>query len=825
MRTECVTAVTDAIGRRLTKVELEALEDRVRGAFPRARRELMKAGTALTPATMTAAAGKIAAEGIVKAAQRAKRNAALTVAATARIDAAVRAHPGGMMKGLMSVLVRDTGDRGTTLSVEARQKAIANLALSELVESLDAVAPRFFGLLDNGTGEADVVRELFGERTGNADAKAAAEAWTKMADGMRQRFNDAGGDVGSLRNWRMPQSHSQRLIAEAGPATWVQTVLPLIDREQYVNPDGSLFSHQQMEAFLLAAYDTLSTGGLNGIRPEMGFKPAGRAVANRHAEHRELHFRNAEAFLQYQASYSERGLWDAWLGHVHKMARDTGLVEALGPNPGYMVGYWVDVATKAGEKQSAGLGIQAVYDELSGATAQAENETFARFMRGARNLQVASKLGGAVLSSVVDEATLAITARLNGLPEVQLLRNELAALNPLNQTERDLARRAGLSLDTLLHEMHRFGDDRLGAGWTDKLANATMRASGLNALTEARKRAFGVTMMSAVGKLSRQEWASIDPSDLRILESKGITSADWKVWQLARLEDWGGGNDTMLTPQAVMQVPDASIEAAGLTIVDAQRVRQEAATKLLGAILEETDIAVVTPGARERAILNQGTKTGTVQGELLRSLLMFKSFPVALIARHWMRGASLPTGSSRAAYLASLAVGTTVLGGLAMTAKDIAKGRDPKDFTQPETWVAAMLQGGGFGIFGDFLLADQTRYGHSFAETLAGPMVGTVSDLYGLSVGNVHQAAAGEETHAGAEAVRFAQSNAPLINLWYTRAALNHLFFHQVQEYLSPGYLVRMKQRAERDSGQRFWWAPGDVLPERGPDFAAAVGG
>src|SRR3546814_2024846 len=86
------------------------------------------------------------------------------------------------------------------------------------------------------------------------------------------------------------------------------------------------------------------------------------------------------------------------------------------------------------------------------------------------------------------------------------------------------------------------------------------------------------------------------------------------------------------------------------------------------------------------------------------------------------------------------------------------------------------------------------------------------------------QAARWEDTHVGAELVRFTRSNAPAANLWYTKAATDHLVFHQFQEFFSPGYLRRMKRRARNEFDQEFWWEPGDKVPERAPDLERALG-
>jgi hypothetical protein len=48
-------------------------------------------------------------------------------------------------------------------------------------------------------------------------------------------------------------------------------------------------------------------------------------------------------------------------------------------------------------------------------------------------------------------------------------------------------------------------------------------------------------------------------------------------------------------------------------------------------------------------------------------------------------------------------------------------GNDPLDMTKPTTWVQALLKGGSFGIYGDFLFQDHTQYGSSIAATIGGP--------------------------------------------------------------------------------------------------------
>ena len=107
---------------------------------------------------------------------------------------------------------------------------------------------------------------------------------------------------------------------------------------------------------------------------------------------------------------------------------------------------------------------------------------------------------------------------------------------------------------------------------------------------------------------------------------------------------------------------------------------------------------------------------------------------------------------------------------------------------------------------------------------LAGPVIGSGFEAIDLTLGNIGEAVRGKETHAGAEAVRFARSHLPFVNLWYAKSALDHAGLQDLQEMLSPGYLSRMRERAHKDWGQDFYWRPGEGMPSRAPDFSNAAG-
>ena len=113
-----------------------------------------------------------------------------------------------------------------------------------------------------------------------------------------------------------------------------------------------------------------------------------------------------------------------------------------------------------------------------------------------------------------------------------------------------------------------------------------------------------------------------------------------------------------------------------------------------------------------------------------------------------------------------------------------------------------MTQGGGFGIMGDFMFGEVSRFGNKPLETLAGPTLGTAANALDLWA----KIRSGDD--AASSALRLAQNNTPFLNLFYTRIAMDHLFLWSVQEAMNPGSLRRTEQRIQQENGQKFLVRP-----------------
>ncbi len=824
MRQECINAVQQAASRRLTQQEIKNIEDRIYRNMRQLARNDPASWRAMTDAERLRRAGQLAANELTNEAALKKRRVALTIAARQRLDAFIKTYQGkdGKLEALNRTIAFHADGKSNFLSVESRGKATRDYALSQIQEAFEAVDPRFFHLFEDEASVRDLVYEMRGQDTGNVRAKKGAKAWAGVTELLRQRFNDAGGDIGYLENWGIPQHHSMEKVGRVPQDKWVSDVIDKLDRKYYIKDDGQLMSDAELTTFLGEAYNTIATGGLNKLS-DTGMRISG-ARSNRGNASRQIHFKDADSYLEYQREYGDRSLWEVMVGHLEGISKDIALVETYGPNPDHVFRSILDEVTaeqatanpeRTGRIKRLANSTENLYNFIAGKTQPIANPHIARWSDNIRNWMVASRLGSALLASFSDLGTMYMSAKVANIPMNRLFMNQLEAMNPANRMELARARRAGLAMESLLGSVNRWAMDNMGPSVSRWAATAVMRASGLTAWTDAHKRAYGVTMMGSLGEVVSRapDLRSLDDSDFRILKSKGITEQDFSVWKLAQQEDWGNGNTTMLTPESIMRIPDAAVMHLGLP----ERVRFEAMRRLLAAVSEEVDMAVITPGAREQLFTGGGLQRGTWKGELTRSVFLFKSFPISVVLRHWTRAMGMPSAGGRAAYIAAFLASTTMLGALSQQLNDMASGRNPREMVGKDAgkfWLGALLKGGGLGLYGDFLLSDHTRYGGGALASMLGPVAGLVDDVVKLAQGIPLNAVEGKPEQTGGDLVKLGKGLIPGANLWYAKAALDHMIFNQLQEYFSPGYLRKVEQRSKKQFNHTYWWRPQDVTPE-----------
>lgn len=764
-------------------------------------------------------------------------------------------------EGVLALLYGSARDRlSSRSSANAAQYALRDRYFAGLEGDLTKVG--MFEVFQRGDMDQDVARALHSINDEAALKKLPAQAveiakvirrWQDVA---RQEANHSGAWVGKLDNYIVRQTHHSDRLLEAGSEKWFNEIVPRLDLEKMF-PDGV---PSDLKGWMQEAFDNITTG----IRPEKGdasamrmaaFKGPGN-LAKKASQERVFHFKSADSWFDYNAEYGMRNLREAVIHDLHRSAESTGLMKMLGTNPEYNLQAIV-TAIKARlsradpealkKFQSYETRIENGYKEVSGYVRQIASQRLAVVGTAARVIQTMSSLGASLISNFNDVATRASLLRYEGHSFLGALAGGMVA--PLKRVlvgAGDAEKRAILSSTGYFNEnamgnlVMRFSPDESMPGRLSNALRTYYKWNLVGAWADEMRRSTREAMAHGWGEMASTEWAKLPESWRRSLNRFGAGEKEWEVLRKGIVKDSDGR--TFLTPAAIRELDAeqfrglAQEQIKALKVQIAERAKTKAGLARIGSldeqitrILEDTrnnvadkiqqlysdDVrsASIEPDARTNALIHQGTRSGTPMGEILRAFWQFKSFPIAMMQRGFQRelygygyGSGKKFGSSEIAGLSTFMAANLGFGYLSISLKALLRGQTPPPPDDYRTYLSAMTQSGGLGIYGDFLFGQSNRANQGFWATLGGPSVGKVDQLAQL------WAAIRQGQDVRARTFNFVLNNfVPYNNLFYIRMAANYLFLYRLQEAMNPGYLRRMQRKAEQEQGVTWYLPPAEV--------------
>ena len=719
-----------------------------------------------------------------------KRAAAVDAIRLSQAIEKMNAHPDGPYHGLASVLGRDTKGVANTANVDLWSRVYSNRAAAEWADGLSAFRTRMGGLSQNKEGINDFIRGNFGTKSNDPKINKLVSDYEAVRLKQNSIFNAMGGNIpNNIKGW-LPQNHDMRRIINATEDTWVKYVKPMMDRSQMLDDAGKIMDDVQFEETLRYVYQTITTGGINKAQGLTRPRGMGIKLSNKGSEKRVLHFKDADSWMQYNKEYGKGDIFSTITDHFQNMANDTALLQLLGTNPRNMFDNLKFQAEKAAIKNGKPLTgkekllLESNYKVASGEINGGELTTMADVGSGVRNVMVGTYYPAAFLASFTDVATVSLTAAYNGMNALSVMRR-VAAVD--GEEGRLFAAQIGIVTQSWMGRQHSTNRiaDTFGVGVDAKIAEATMRFSGLEAWTNRVRKAFGMESSAHIAKNFNKQFDNLPPKIKKQFESYGITSDDWNAFRSTKTMDQDG------------------VKFADFT--------KDKSMKFHAMVLTETDFAVPTPGVRERAVLTAGTQRATVEGQAIRQLAFAKSHPVTVMMTHWNRGMQQGTMGGKVAYLGTFAAATTMMGAVAIHAKDIAKGKEPQEMNG-EFWKKAFLMGGPAGLVGDYTLSDPGSYGNSPIESVVGPGAQFFNRTFDLTFGNIHEAIAGEEMNVLGDIAKYAKYITP--GTWQTDIIFNSMMDQAILS-VDPNYqktINSIRRREQKEVGRGFFFGPGDTV-------------
>jgi hypothetical protein len=429
----------------------------------------------------------------------------------------------------------------------------------------------------------------------------------------------------------------------------------------------------------------------------------------------------------------------------------------------------------------------------------------------ARSVGNVAKLGGAVISAAADIGIYASEMKYQGRSFLGGMAEAMGGVGKIKNTKqkRDIAKGLGFLGDGTTYDISgRFQvGDNLNKGWT-QIQRTFFKYNLLSWWTNTLKEN---SMLGMANYYANQKSLSFDQLNKPLQSFFGLYNIDATKWDVIRKTAMSKADDgtEFINISELSNMSDVDIKKItgmnDLSKTELQIEKDKFKYSVSGMLLDRSIYAVIEPDARTKGTMTQGTLAGTGMGEAIRFMGQFKAFPMAIGNKVLGREiAFLRKGPNQdigrgIRGLAAIMVTSGFMGYLSMTAKDLLKGKEPRDPNNIKTIMAAFLQGGGLGIYGDVLFKEQRDAG-SVVAGLIGPAPTTAVDL-GLAL---KYALSGEGGKAGKAAYRTISSNIPFLNLFYIKAAFDYMIGFQIMETMNPGVLKRVEKRMKKDYNQEY---------------------
>ena len=712
-------------------------------------------------------------------------------------------------------------------SIGGKQEALEDVLITKLIRSINNISDNAFKDFTDGKMDIEIMNEMLGIPTGIKDAKNLAKVLKEFQADLRLRLNDLGANIGELDDWITKMSHDtqkmgradigSRLIADNRYA-WREYIKSRLDLKRTFR---NVNDPKKIDEILDSIFNSLMSGDhtkYSGADSVYGTKN----VTNRLNAARVLHFKNVQARQEYNIKFGEPSLKESIFSVLATSSRNIALMQELGTNPRNTLDKVLSLLKKKYKESDPKLVSQLNFKtfknqfaELDGSINGIANDLLARAGMVVRSTGNMARLGSASISSFGDLAqymgTTSFQGRglLTGLFEAMsgLFRaNDTAAMEVLQITSNSVAATA------FRGNIYGAADDTWGR--MGRLQNTFFKFNGMNGWIASLKSSMALGLSRHYGMLADTKLSDLSIREQNFLTLYGIDEGKWNM--LRSIKTLAVDNKRYLTAESIDDISNNSIINYVGRKLSAREIRNFKADLQLtwkNVLSDQGKHGSPEPDAAVRAITNQGLEKGTPMGETIRFIMQFKSFPISM----WKKiiGRELYSYGPNESSLAKLGGLSTILllgtffGYLAMSTKDMLRGRSPRDPKNKNTILQAFAQGGGAGIYGDFLISEiQNEYGNGIFETALGP---TASDLKKLldMVSTMN-----EPKKAGKKFFELVEGHTPFLNLYYTKAAYDYLIGYQVKEMLDPGYFERMKQRHEEKRGQNYYLKPGSIIPD-----------
>lgn len=552
-------------------------------------------------------------------------------------------------------------------------------------------------------------------------------------------------------------------IAEKGTDTEKDIVKRLKANPELLSEAKKMVIRKDPTVSIDTLLDDIYEGITNPFNKLGMFSELGHSHSKRLEMGRILHYKDADAWLQYQTKYGHNNVFQNTIYTLRKHAKDEAYASVFGNNSKERFAHIQELAGEhyktvrrnaeaRGDLQEAARASKAIQD-ISRLTNKLEiysayvegvfdvqsNSSFNRIIRGLMNFSKL-RLGQSLLPAVADAnrklAALEKVMRIHPLEYTPFV----AIGRVFNYFKAPLVRRYFNDRRALVHSFIGSSTghvNRLAPGGMSEISNAGgdayykarqfvrkgidayMAFTMSNQFDEASKSGVADVLGTYLGNVAAKgaKWEDLGQGMREHLHMADIGEAEWEVYKKRGIykygkeqENWAMSAwqlDKNITNQDIADYLGVPLNE--LTDMDLLRAKSELVSKYDQFITTFANTAVITPNMETRVALQGDSNVDSPMRAIRMMFTEFLSYPTRVVfdlhrgimSDFSVNGASLNTNLQRIAKIAAL---NYLYGYFALSAKDLVNGRKPRDPFNANTALESLMMGGALGIIGETAL-------------------------------------------------------------------------------------------------------------------------
>ncbi len=657
---------------------------------------------------------------------------------------------------VLDTLVR-RGRRNEAMNVESAQ----NFARKPLMDvSFNAFTPEETDLIHNRRNDIDIARAMDGKESSEV-AKGIARKYLnyiKMRsasmvnsgamllsnlnkDRTLKTIHDAGKLLRGGKNL-IQSALAKKYTSEAAKDLWKGYIKPLLNLEKTFVGTDAMDLNGKIDG---ARVDTMLDEIFNNI-------VQGKPFLLGEGKKQEMFFywKDNESWVTYNQRYGKGSLMDAWRADIHASANQIGMANMYGSNPVATYNELSKVENEVNPQSNTIKNLAKVnFNWLRGQDRAPVSASVNSFFSTVRGISGGVILPGRVtLVSLADIANGITFAQRHGLGYFESYGLYLSGMFNAISTEesRYLAGLFKEMTDTHLGYMNRFIEANNPGDVVNNFNNIMYRYTLMDALDKGNKLSALRAMARILGDNSKFEFNALNDTAKKLLDKYSISEAEWNG---IRNNTTSINGRRLLTIDSVQNLSNDEIRKIyGDSNKSLYQLRNDLYQKVYSMFDVASENSVLTPGAFIKASSNMGVRSGTIGGEILRSIMQFKMYPLEFIDRVLIQGMGDSDGIQNKLKFAACLFGASLpMSWLSLYLDNHSRGKSMADFSNmsfgDKVSYSQNLLLPGLSLMGSFL-DPNNQNPNKAGQLLTTPairllwegMVGPLKASYGLAEGD-----------------------------------------------------------------------------------------